>query len=360
MNMHNPQIEKWLEQSQRQKEKTMMSNNSLSWLLEMDDPGVRYLALKDLLDLPTDDPDLLAARERAYHDGPIAIILSKMNPEGFWAEPGAGYRPKYWSTVWCLIMLAQLGANVNGDNRIQKACDYLMDQAFNEGGQFSISGTPSTTADCLQGNLCWALMELGYQDSRLATAFEWMARTVTGEGLAPKEDNKAPIRYYASQCGPTFACGSNNKLPCAWGGSKVMGAFSTLPKTKRTPLIDSAIQHGVNFLLGIDPAEADYPSGFSPKPSGNWWKFGFPVFYVTDMLQIIEVLIRLGYGKDPRLSNALRVILEKQDDVGRWPMEYSYTGKTWVDFGPKKEANKWVTLRAMRVLKTVGQDMVKK
>jgi hypothetical protein len=34
-------------------------------------------------------------------------------------------------------------------------------------------------------------------------------------------------------------------------------------------------------------------------------------------------------------------------------MEYDYTGKTWVDFGPKKQPNKWVTLRALRVLKMI-------
>ncbi len=32
-------------------------------------------------------------------------------------------------------------------------------------------------------------------------------------------------------------------------------------------------------------------------------------------------------------------------------MEYSYSGKIWVDFGQKKQPNKWVTLRAARVLK---------
>jgi hypothetical protein len=334
--------------------KMQIKGDSLSWLLEPENPGVRYLALRELLDTPLDDTDLVVARERAYKGGPIAAILAEMNPEGYWAEPGSGYRPKYRSSVWCLIMLAQLGASVESDKRILTACAYLMDQAYNEGGQFSISGTPSTTADCLQGNLCWAFSELGYQDERLEKAFEWMARTVTGEGLAPKEDKKAPIRYYASQCGPTFACGSNNKLPCAWGGVKVMGAFSRLPKNKRTPLIEAAIQNGADFLLGTDPAEAVYPSGFSAKPSGNWWKFGFPVFYVTDLLQNIEVLVRLGYGDDPRLTNALDLIKEKQDGDGRWPLEYSYAGKTWVDFGAKKEPNKWVTLRALRVLKAVG------
>ena len=133
-----------------------------------------------------------------------------------------------------------------------------------------------------------------------------------------------------------------------------MLAFSVLPKERRTPLIESAIQQGVDFLFSVDPAEATYPSGWSDKPSGNWWKFGFPVFYVTDILQIVEALVGLGYGHDPRLANALTLIREKQDENGRWSLEYSYTGKTWVDFGPKKEPNQWVTLRALRVLKAVA------
>jgi hypothetical protein len=32
-------------------------------------------------------------------------------------------------------------------------------------------------------------------------------------------------------------------------------------------------------------------------------------------------------------------------------LEYTYAGKTWGDFGEKKQPNKWVTLRAARVLK---------
>jgi hypothetical protein len=116
-------------------------------------------------------------------------------------------------------------------------------------------------------------------------------------------------------------------------------------------MIKNAIQIGVDFLLGIDPAEATYPTGWSKKPSGNWWKFGFPVFYVSDLLQNVEALVRLGYGNDPRLSNALNIVREKQDNNGRWALDYAYTGKTWVDFGKKKQPNKWVTMRAAWVLK---------
>ena len=163
-------------------------------------------------------------------------------------------------------------------------------------------------------------------------------------------EKNAPVRYYAGKCGPGFACGGNNKLPCAWGAVKIMLAFSQLPPAKRTPLIEKAIKQGVSFLLDTDPAKAAYPCGYAPRPSGNWWKFGFPVFYNTDILQIAEALTGLGYGRDPRLANAIELIAEKADADGRWALEYDYTGKTWVAFGAKKMPNKWVTLRALRVL----------
>jgi hypothetical protein len=330
---------------------TQLKGDSLSWLLEMDSPGVRYLALSDLLDLPPDDPQKLAAQAEAHTNGPIAAILDEMEPEGYWAKPGPGYLPKYRSTVWSVIMLAQLGASIALDERIALACAYLLDSALTSTGQFSSTGAPSGTVDCLQGNLCASLVDLGCDDPRLVQAYEWMARSVTGEGIAPNTERKALVRYYAGKCGPQFACGANNKLPCAWGAAKVVLALSKLPSERRTPLIERAIAQGVDFMFGVDPATADYPCGWASKPSGNWWKFGFPVFYVTDLLQIVEALVRLGYGDDPRLANAMALVLGKQDEGGRWMLEYDYTGKTWVDFGKKKQPNKWVTLRAVTVLK---------
>ena len=67
---------------------------------------------------------------------------------------------------------------------------------------------------------------------------------------------------------------------------------------------------------------------------------------VTDLLQNVEALVRLSCGRDPRLAHALDLIREKQDAAGRWALEHDYTGKTWLDFGPKKQSNPWVTLRA--------------
>ena len=326
-------------------------DETLAWLLEADSPGVRYLAMCHLLALPADDPELAAACQEAHARGPIATILAKMKPEGYWSKPGSGYSPKYFSTVWSLITLAQLGARAEMDERIARACAYYLEHALSPGGQIHLGTAPSGTIDCLQGNMCWALLEMGYDDPRLEVAFDWMARTVTGEGVAPAKERQAAVRYYSGKCGPDFACGANDRQPCAWGAAKVMLALGRLPRERRTPIIERAIERGVAFLFSVDPAQAAYPSGYAAKPSGNWWKFGFPVFYVTDLLQIVEALVGLGYGRDPRLANALDLIRQKQDAQGRWELEYDYTGKTWVDFGPKKQPNPWVTLRARRVLK---------
>jgi hypothetical protein len=336
---------------------SQLKNSLLPWLLEESTPGVRYLAMRELLVLPHDDPDLAAARSKAHSEGPIAAILDHMQPDGYWVDPGPGYSPKYHATVWSLVTLAQLGGEIGEDDRIQVACEYYLDQALTAQGQISASGASSGTADCLQGNMCWAMVALRCEDERLALAFDWMARSVTGEGIAGSGDRRAELRYYASgKCGPGFRCASNNKLPCAWGAVKVMQAFSALPEEHRTPLIRQAIEAGVEFLFSTNPAQAGYPTGYSTKPSGNWWKFGFPLFYVTDLLQVVEVLVNLGLGDDPRLEDAFHVIRAKQDENGRYPLEYSYEGKTWVDFGKKKEPNKWVTLRAQRVLQAVHQQ----
>ncbi|HLO13900.1 MAG TPA: hypothetical protein VK206_03660, partial [Anaerolineales bacterium] len=161
--------------------KNQLRKDSVPWLLESENPGVRYLALREL---SPDDKKLKSARKAAHKEGPIAEVLSKMDKEGYWVKAGPGYNPKYRSTVWSMILLAQLGASVTEDKRIEQACNYLLDHMA-EGGQFttSSSGAPSGTVDCLQGNLCWSLMEMGFNDPRMDKAYEWMARTVTGEGI---------------------------------------------------------------------------------------------------------------------------------------------------------------------------------
>ena len=333
-----------------------VNGDPLSWLLEEDseNPGVRYFALRELEECSEDDPAVRAARRRVMETGPVPVILAAQAPEGWWVQPEPLYRPKYRGTFWQVIFLAQYGAE-GSDPRVRAGCEYALAHGRAPTGGFSITGTNGGVVHCLQGNLCAALIDLGWQrDERLQSALDWLACSITGEGIAPKEDKNAPVHYLKSGlCGPGFCCSGNYQQPCAWGAVKDMLALGKVAPDDRTPSMQAAIAAGVDFLLGNDPAVADYPMGTETKPSRSWFQFGYPIGYVTDVLQNLEVLTALGCGGDPRLENALEMLLEKQDPQGRWKMEYTYNGKMWLDVEHKGKPSKWVTLRALRVLKRV-------
>jgi hypothetical protein len=338
----------------------MTVSKVLDWLLEedADNPGVRFFALRDLLGYPAKHEKVIAARQVLMTSGPVPVILGAQETKGYWEKPGEGYYPKYRGTVWSVIYLAQLGADP-AHPRVRAAGDYVLENARAKTGVFSLTGTPSGNINCLAGNLGASLLDLGFgQDERLEQALELMARFVTGEGIAQAEERKQALRYLKSgSCGPGFLCSANNRLPCAWGAVKVLRAVNRVPEAERTPALQAAFQATVDFLFSADPAMAGYPAGYSDKPSRSWFRFGFPVFYVTDVLQNAEALTESGYSSDPRLAATYDLILDKRDSTGRWKMEYSYQGKTWADVEERGKPSKWVTLRAMRVLKRGGYEL---
>ena len=326
---------------------SVLNDDPLPWLLEPDpnNPGVRYFALRDLLDRPEDDPEVQAARAAIMKTGPVPAILDAQYPDGYWVKPGGGYSPKYRSTVWQIIFLAELGTDP-ADERVRRGCEYLLSHSIASNGAFSAyqKPVPSGSVLCLNGNLLYALQRLGYaDDSRVQTALDWLARAITGEG---------GFRHLRSgTCGPGFACSVNEGQPCAWGANKAMKALLAVPAEQRNPAMQRAIEVGAQFLLSRDPAVADYP--YTKQVSSTWFKFGFPLTYWSDVLETTAVLVELGYGHDPQLANALQFILSKQDAQGRWKLENALSGKMWADIEEKGQPSKWVTLRALRVLKHV-------
>ncbi len=330
-----------------------LHDDPLPWLLEPDNPSVRYFALTDLLDQLRDDPEVAATKDAINTSFPVKNILDAMYAEGFWVKPGAGYSPKYRSTVWSVIFLDQLGADGN-EPRIRAACEYVLSHTQAPNGGFGSSSRvdaphppSSAVIHCLNGNLLRAMLDFGFgQDERVQHAIEWQARSITGDKFSD---------YYKSGTpGPGFRCVANYGQPCAWGAIKALRALARIPKDKRTPQVKKAIRVGVEFLLSRDPSKADYPSG-DGRVSSSWWKLGFPSGYAADVLQNLEVLVELGHGRDKRLAPAIEWLLSRQDEHGRWKNQYAYSGKMWVDFEPQGSVSKWVTLRACNVLKMTAQ-----
>ena len=320
-----------------------LNGDPLPWLLEPDDPSVRYFALRDLLGRSEDDPEVQRARWAIMQSGPVPTILGNRHPDGYWVKPGPGYWPSYRGTVWQIIFLADVGAD-GADERIRSSCEYTLTHAQAKSGGLSINGTPSGVVHCHNGNLVHAFLALGLpaEDDRIQRALDWQAGAILGEGAT----------YYKSgTTGPGFGCAANSALPCAWSAVKALKAFSLLPLKAHTPRVARAIDAGVDFLLSRDLARADYPH--YERVSSSWFKFGYPLSYTSDILEALEVLARLGHARDPRLSNAIEFMLSKQDSEGRWKLEHTLNGKIWIDIEKKGQPSKWVTTRALRVLKAI-------
>jgi hypothetical protein len=322
--------------------------NLIKWLLEEDkeNPSVRYFALRELLDRPESDDQVRKARSTIMESGPVPIILEAQEPSGAWVMPGGGYSPKYRATAWSLLILAELGADPDED-RIRLGCEYYLGHSLAKNEAFSVyrKPVPSGSFHCLNGNMIFALRRLGYgQDPRVLAARDWLARSIVGQ---------QPITYYASGVtAPGFACRVNEKEPCAWGANKAIRALLNVPQEARTPVIEHALEVGAEFLLSHDPVVADYP--YTGRVSSSWFKLIFPLSYWSDVLETLSNLVELGYGQDPRLSSGLAWLAGKQDDHGRWKLENSLNGKMWVDVEAKGKPSKWITLRALRVLKGAG------
>jgi hypothetical protein len=328
----------------------MLSGNPLPWLLEDDpsNPSIKYFTLRDLLDKPEDASEVRRARKAIMATGPVLQILAAQAPEGIWIPQGG----KYQSTPAQIIILAELGADPC-DKRVRLGCEYLLSNAIANNHAFiyfSPPPLPRKAVHCDNGLLVYALMRLGFSDDqRVRSALEWQARAIVGKLPADQY-------YRSATAGSNFACGVNRGQPCGWGATKALRALVSVPRNERTPAMRQAIKVGAEFLLSHDLSTANFP--FTERISSKWFKFGFPLNYWSDILETAGVLVDLGYGDDPRLAEVFQLILSKQDDQGRWKLENSLNGKMWVDIESKKQPSKWITLRALRVLKCIGQALV--
>ena len=77
------------------------SKRVLEWLLEDDQPSVRYLALTQLLGKSEDDPEVQVAKKMIPKKGWAAEILAKQDRGGWWVSEESLYRPKYLSRTGC-------------------------------------------------------------------------------------------------------------------------------------------------------------------------------------------------------------------------------------------------------------------
>jgi hypothetical protein len=319
----------------------------IDWLLEEENPSVRFFALRDLLGRPEGSLEVRNASRDIMTRGVVPKILDRQNADGSWAEKDKFYRSKYKGTVWQLIVLANLGAD-GTDSRVRKAGESIFERSQDkESGGFSYDfgvkaggGSHAGVIPCLTGNMVWSLIRLGYRgDERLRRAIDHIAtyqRFDDGkrETLAGWPYDRFKMCY--------------GRHSCHMGAGKALKALAEIPDEMRTPEVRRTIDLAVEYFLKHHIFKKSRALSKVSKP--GWLKFGFPLMYQDDVLEILEILAKLKV-KDPRLDDAVELVERKRPDDGRWILESTFNGRFVADIERKGKPSKWITLKALQVLR---------
>jgi hypothetical protein len=327
--------------------KSFLKSDSTEWLLEPDNPSVRYFSLTELLERHETAPEVQKTKRNIMHVGKVPQILSKQNDEGYWEAAEKFYTAKYKGTVWQLVILAELGAD-NNDKRVRKACEFILDYSQDHmSGGFSMwhgartgGGRHSGVIPCLTGNMVWSLIKLGFSDDpRVERGINW----ITTYQRFDDGDVQVPKVWPYDKATSCFS-----KHSCHMGVVKALKALSAVPANKRSSDVKDSIEAAVEYLLIHHIYKRSHELSRVSKP--GWLRFGFPLMYQTDVLEILGILTTLGY-RDERMQDAVDLVVSKQDADGRWKLESTFNGRFQTNIEQKGKPSKWITLNALRVLK---------
>ena len=105
---------------------------------------------------------------------------------------------------------------------------------------------------------------------------------------------------------------------------KALKALAAISLQKRSGDVQSTIEAAAEYFSVHHVHKRSHNLSRVSKPS--WLKFGFPLMYQTDALEILGILTVLGY-RDERIQEAVDSVIFKQDDDGRWILERTFNGR---------------------------------
>ena len=288
-----------------------LRGDPLPWLLDRDAPAVRHLALRQLLDLPTDDPDVAGARAAAMRSDPIAGILAAQDPEGWWVEAGPRLRAQVHGHGLAADLPGPDGRRRCGRRGWRAACEYVLSHTQTAIGGFGASSVRTSAAATLGRHPLPERQPAAGAD-RVRLARRSAGRAI--DRLAGGGDHGGGERCRSIDLRPRVpasAAPRMSHLPCAWGATKAVLGLAAIPVERRAPRVRRALDAGVEFLLSCDPSTAAYPMpSRATRPNGSWFRLGFPSGYVADVLQVIEAVCDAGAAGDPRLEPAVEWLLD--------------------------------------------------
>ena len=303
-------------------------DNVIQWLLEEDNPPVRYLTLTELLKKPEDSPEVSQARLRLMTYSVTEGIL-KHHVE-FWQYDDRSYW-KYTGKYWQLIFLGQFRAD-GYDPRIAQGVDGILRRR---------KWINSAGGQCLTANILRALMLLGYGDHPVVIEeTEALAERLLLDGGIKCE-----------------AMGYSLLSRCYMALPKLLLCFTQVPEKKRSSAINEAMAFIVREMLENEvyqyvpgnrrkwqkvldhaPKRRDLSEGQTVKnwiqgekekflllegigrreAKKGWLQFGFPLHYNSDILEAMYALTQAGVSKSAHMEKPLQVIRDKMTKTMQW------------------------------------------
>ncbi len=283
-------------------------------------PSVRYWTLRDILDRPENDPDVLKAREAILQQSLVQELFARQHPEGHWGED----QTKPYTVLGAVTILALLHMlGVPPDVRTTAGYDSFLDFCQNACGGFSLTRTTrSGIFPCTTGQSLTFLMYFGLgDDPRVSAAFRFLIKDM-------KQDDP-------------LVCGRYQHQSCLWGAIAALNGLAVMPPGLRSEDSAQVVKKLADRLL-----QTEYAFEGEHK---RWLTFGVPRAW--DLLSALRSLTLHGMGHGERFMALLSQVLSRQDAQGRWTC--GSVSRTW-PLEKRNQPSKWVTLDVLRVLKALG------
>ncbi|MBK8048012.1 MAG: hypothetical protein IPK16_13285 [Anaerolineales bacterium] len=296
--------------------KHSLCGDPLPWLLEPENPAVRYWTLTDLLGRSADDLEVQAVRSAVAEQPLVRELFALQHPQGYWGDD----ETKPYTAQGAVAVLSLLHRlAVTPDQRTAAGCDSFLKFCQHASGGFSLTRTlRSGIFPCTTGEQLPFLVYFGFDDDpRVEAAFAFLV-----EDMATAD---------------ALDCGRYQHRPCLWGAIAALNGLAMLPAQQRTPQSEQVVRRLANRLL-----DAEYDFAGEHK---RWLTFGVPRTW--DLLAALKALAAHGYARDARFAPLLQLVIDQQDEHGRWLC--GSVSRTW-PLERRNRPSKWVTLDALRVL----------
>lgn len=294
-----------------------LKGDPLPWLIDPENPSVRFWTLTDLLERPADDPEVREARAAISAQPLVKELFAMQHTDGHWGDDETKpYTAQ--GAVAALSLLHMLGSAPNANTAA--GCDSFLRFCQHEGGGFSMTKKlRSGIFPCTTGEHLPFLAYFGMgDDPRVRAAFVFLLEDMsTADALN---------------------CARYQHRDCLWGAIAALKGLAVLPEEIRSAQSALLVERLANALL-----DAKYDFAGEHK---RWLTFGVPRGW--DLLSALTALANHGYAHDARFAPLLDRMLAQQGAHGRWLC--GSVSRTW-PIEKRNQPSKWVTLDALRVLK---------